>query len=137
VIVLERGGKDFADHIRFAPCPERQRGVCISGIYELTPVCLSWRRSYVNFTDAMIESMSPQRRIDKIVAPVIVAYGDLETPEFQRQSRDFAAALKRAGKPVQLIEGKNYTHSAMCESFDHPYDPCGRAALAMMRLAPA
>jgi arylformamidase len=112
-------------------------GLCISGIYELTPVRLSWRRTYVNFTDAMVESMSPQRHIDRIVAPVIVAYGNLESPEFQRQSRDFAVTLKEAGKSVQLIEGKNYTHSAMCESFGHPYGPCGRAALAMMKLAPA
>jgi arylformamidase len=110
-------------------------GLCISGIYELTPVRLSWRRTYVNFTDAMVESMSAQRHIDKIVAPITVAYGSLETPDFQRQSREFADALKKAGKPVHLIEGENYTHSAMCESFGHPYGPCGRAALAMMGLA--
>jgi arylformamidase len=112
-------------------------GLCISGMYELTPVRLSWRRTYVNFTDAMVDSMSSQRHIDKIVAPVTVAYGSLETPDFQRQNREFAAALKAAGKSVQLIEGKNYTHSAMAESFGHPYGPAGRAALAMMKLAPA
>ena len=112
-------------------------GLCISGMYELTPVRLSWRRTYVNFTDATVESMSSLRHIDKIVAPVIVAYGSLETPDFQRQSREFAAALRKAGKPVDLIEGKNYTHSAMCKSFGHPYGPAGRAALAMMNLAPA
>jgi arylformamidase len=95
-------------------------GLCISGMYELTPVRLSWRRSYVNFTDAMVDSMSSQRHIDKIVAPVTVAYGSLETPDFQRQNRDFAAALKEAGKPVQLIEGKNYTHSAMCAASTKP-----------------
>jgi arylformamidase len=112
-------------------------GLCISGMYELTPVRLSWRRTYVNFTDAMVDSMSSQRHIDKIVAPVTVAYGSLETPDFQRQNREFAAALNAAGKSVQLIEGKNYTHSAMAESFGHPYGPAGRAALTMMKLAPA
>jgi len=112
-------------------------GLCISGMYELAPVRLSWRRTYVNFTDAMVESMSSQRHIDKIVAPITAAYGSLETPDFQRQSREFADALEKAGKPVQLIKGENYTHSAMGESFGHPYGPCGRAALAMMRLAPA
>ena len=79
-------------------------GLCISGMYELTPVRLSWRRTYVNFTDEMVDSMSSQRHIDKIVAPVTVAYGTLETPDFQRQNREFAAALSAAGKPVQLIE---------------------------------
>jgi arylformamidase len=112
-------------------------GVCISGMYELTPVRLSWRRTYVNFTDAMVDAMSSQRHIDKLNAPIVVSYGSLETPDFQRQSRDFAAAVKEAGKPVQLIEGLNYTHSAMCESLGHPYGPSGRAALTMMNLAHA
>jgi arylformamidase len=112
-------------------------GLCISGMFELTPVRLSWRRTYVNFTDAMIESMSSLRHVDKIAAPVTVAYGSLETPDFQRQSRDFAAALRQASKIVDVIEGKNYTHAAMAESFGHPYGPAGRAALAMMKLSPA
>ena len=45
--------------------------------------------------------------------------------------------LRAAGKPVQLIEAPNYTHSAICESLGHPYAPAGRAALAMMNLTPA
>jgi arylformamidase len=110
-------------------------GLLISGMYEMEPVRLSWRRTYVKFTDAMADAMSTHRHIDKVNTPIIVAYGSLETPEFQRQSRDFAAALKAAGKPVDVIEGLNYTHSAMCESLGHPYGPCGRAALTMMKLA--
>ena len=110
-------------------------GLCISGMYDMTPVRLSWRRTYVNFTPAMEDAMSAQRHIDKINAPVTVAYGTLETPEFQRQSRDFASALRAAGKRVELIEARNHTHSAICESLGNPYGPAGRAALALMNLA--
>jgi hypothetical protein len=41
-------------------------GLCISGIYEMTPVRLSWRRTYVNFTDAMAEGLivRAQRFVD-------------------------------------------------------------------------
>jgi arylformamidase len=112
-------------------------GLCMSGMYEMTPVRLSWRRAYVKFTDAMAEAMSAQRHIDKLRAPIVVTYGSFETPDFQRQSRDFAAAVKAAGKPVQLIEAANYAHLEMCESLGNPYGPNGRAALAMMKLAPA
>jgi len=112
-------------------------GLCMSGMYEMAPVRLSWRRSYVNFTDAMADAMSSQRHIDKLHAPIIVTYGTLETPEFQRQSRDFAAAVKRAGKEAQLIEAPNYAHLEMAESLGNPYGPNGRAALALMKLAPA
>ena len=112
-------------------------GLCMSGMYEMEPVRLSWRRTYVNFTDAMADAMSSQRHIDKVNAPIIVTYGTFETPDFQRQSRDFAAAVKAAGKPVQLIETPSYAHLEMAESLGNPYGPNGRAALALMKLAPA
>jgi arylformamidase len=112
-------------------------GLCMSGIYEMTPVWLSWRRTIVNFTDALSDAMSAQRHIDRLHAPIAVTYGTLETPDFQRQSRDFAAAVKAAGKPVQVIEAPNYHHLEMAESLGNPYGPIGRAALAMMKLAPA
>ena len=112
-------------------------GLCMSGMYEMAPVRLSWRREYVKFTDAMAEAMSSQRHIDKLHAPIIVTYGSFETPDFQRQSRDFAAAVKAVGKPVQLIEAPHYAHVEMAESLGNPYGPNGRAALALMKLAPA
>jgi len=109
-------------------------GLCMSGMYDLKPVRLSARSSYVKFTDAMEDAMSSQRHIDKLRAPVICTYGTNETPEFQRQNRDFAAAVKAAGKPVELIEAPDYNHFEMCESLGNPYGPNGRAALKMMKL---
>ena len=47
-------------------------GLCISSMYEMTPVRLSWRRTYVNFTDAMEDAMSAQRHIGKITAPAML-----------------------------------------------------------------
>jgi len=55
----------------------------------------------------MADAMSSQRHIDKLNAPIVVTYGKLESPDFQRQSRDFGALVKTAGKPVQLIEAPN------------------------------
>jgi arylformamidase len=109
-------------------------GLCISGMYDLKPARLSARSAYVKFDDAMEEALSPQRHIEKIGAPLIVAYGTFETPDFQRQSRDFAAAMKAAGKPVELIAAPNYAHMEMCESLANPYAPVGRVALAQMKL---
>ena len=79
--------------------------------------------------------MSTQRHIEKLRAPIIVTYGTTETPEFQRQSRDFVAAVKAAGKPVELVEAQNYNHFEMCETLGNPYAPNGRAALRLMKLA--
>lgn len=120
--------KDFG-----VPADIVKGGLCMSGMYDMKPVRLSWRREYINFTDAMEDAMSPQRHIDKLNAPLIVTYGSFETPEFQRQSRDFAAAVAAAGKPVELIKA-NFAHDEMAETLGNPYGPNGRAALAMMKL---
>ena len=74
-----------------------------SGMYELAPVALSARRSYVTFDDATLAELSSQRHLERIAIPVIVAYGTEESPEFQRQGRDYAAALAAAGKNVHVI----------------------------------
>jgi arylformamidase len=108
--------------------------VCCSGMYDLKPARLSARSSYVKFTDATEEVLSTQRHLHRINTPVIVAYGTLETPEFQRQARDFAAALKAAGKPVQLLVGENYNHFELPETFANPYGLLGRAVLGQMKL---
>jgi arylformamidase len=110
-------------------------GLCMSGMYDMKPVRLSKRGTYVLFDDDMENKMSSQWHIDLLRAPIIVTYGTNETPEFQRQNRDFAAAVKAAGKPVELIEAANYNHFEMNESLASPYAPNGRAALAMMKLS--
>src|SRR4029077_16667635 len=64
-----------------------------SGIFELKAGRISPRSSYIKFTDEVEESLSAQRHLDRLMAPVALVYGTAETPEFQRQSRDFAAAV--------------------------------------------
>ena len=105
------------------------------GMYDLKPVRLSSRSSFVKFTDEVEDALSAQRHLDRIHTPLILAHGSLETPEFQRQTRDFAAALTKAGKPVQLIVGKGYNHFEIYETLGNPYGVLGRAALEMMKLA--
>jgi arylformamidase len=106
-------------------------------MYDLAPVRLSHRNSYVKFTDEMEAALSPQRHLQRLHAPLIVAYGTYETPEFQRQARDFAAAVGAEGKPVELIVGDNYSHLELPETLCNPYGLLGSAVLAQMGLAPA
>ncbi len=106
-----------------------------SGMYDLKPVRLSKRSVYVKFTDEMEEALSAIRHLDKLATPLIVSYGTYETPEFQRQSRDFAAAVKAVGNPVGLLVGEAYNHFEMLETLANPYGLLGRAALAQMGLA--
>jgi len=105
-----------------------------SGMYDLRGPRLSKRSSYVKFTDEIEEALSPQRHVAAIRAPIVLLYGSLETPEFQRQSRDFADALTRAGKAAEIIRAEGYNHFEIAETLGNPYGPLGRALLAQMKL---
>jgi arylformamidase len=120
-----------------APADVIKGALLCSGMYDLKPVRLSARSTYVAFTDAMEDALSTQRHLARIACPVVLAHGTKETPEFQRQTRDFAAALGAAHKPVQLLVGDGYNHFEMCETLANPYGLLGRAVLEQMRLAPA
>jgi arylformamidase len=108
--------------------------VLSSGMYDLKPVRLSARSKYVKFTDEMEDSLSTQRHLARIDTPLVLAHGSYETPEFKRQTRDFAAALKAANKPVQFFINENYNHFEMMETFASPYGLLGRAVLEQMQL---
>jgi arylformamidase len=124
--------KDFG-----LPADMVKGGLCMSGMYDMKAVRLSKRSSYVKFTDEMERAMSSQRQLNRLRAPIVVSYGTNETPEFQRQNRDFAAVVKAAGKPVELVEAPNFNHFEIAESLGNPYGPNGRAALALMKLSAA
>lgn len=109
-------------------------GMLASGMYDLKPVRLSKRSKYVNFTDEIEQELSAIRHLDRLNCPVVVAYGTQETPEFQRQSRDFAAALKAAGKPHKFLVGEGYNHFEIQETLASPYGLLGRAVLELMKL---
>lgn len=132
VVMVTDWEKDFG-----LPKDVVKGALLVSGMYDLKPVRLSARSSYVKFTDPMEHALSTQRHLDKLNAPVIVAYGSLETPEFQRQSRDFVDAVKKAGKAADIIRGEGYNHFEVIETIANPHGLLGRAALTQMKLGPA
>ncbi len=129
VVVITDWQKDFG-----LPADVIKGALLVSGMYDLKPVRLSKRSKYVNFDDVTEEALSAQRHIARINMPLVIAHGTLESPEFQRQSRDFAAVLKAAGKPVEFMVGEGFNHFEMQETMGNPFGPGGRAALLMMKL---
>ena len=55
--------------------------------------------------------ISPIRFADRADAPILLIHGLDDTTVLFSQSRDMAAALKRAGKPVELVTLKGEDHS--------------------------
>jgi len=130
VVLTTHWARDFN-----LPVDTVKGGLCSSGMYDLKPVRLSARSNYVKFTDEMEQTLSSQRHLDKLHAPLVVSHGTLESPEFQRQARDFTAAVTAAGKPVKLLVGEDYNHFEIIETLGSPYGLLGRAALELMKLS--
>ena len=63
-------------------------GVCCSGMFDLKPVRLSARSSYVKFTDEIEQALSSQRHLDKLNCPVIVG-----TARSRRRSSSASPAI--------------------------------------------
>lgn len=127
----------ITDWSRFGvPSDVLKGGLCCSGMYDLVPVRLSKRSAYVKFDDEVVDAFSTQRHLGRITVPVVVAYGTCETPEFQRQNREFAAALQAAGKLRRLIVGRGYNHFELIETIGNPYGLVGSALLDLCGLEP-
>jgi arylformamidase len=122
-------GKDFG-----LPKDIVKGAMLASGMYDLKPVRLSKRSKYVNFTDEIEQELSAMRHLDRLNCPIVVAHGTQETPEFQRQARDFAAAVKAAGKPITFIVAEGYNHFEIQETLASPYGLLGREVLKLMQL---
>jgi arylformamidase len=106
-----------------------------AGMYDLEPVRLSKRSAYVAFTDEMEHNLSPIRHLGGLTTPLILAHGTAESPEFQRQTRDFFSVITAAGKPAELIVAEDYNHFELLELLANPYSNIGRARLRQMTLA--
>ena len=117
------------------PADVVKSAVCVSGMYDLAPVRLSARSDYVKFDDRIEHEYSSQRHLARLGCPVIVGYGERESPEFQRQSREFADAAQQLGKLRSLLVGAGCNHFEVIETLADPEGLLGRAALEQMGLA--
>ena len=92
----------------------------VSGMFDLAPVKLSWRNSYVALDDAAAARLSPIRHIPPHAIPLVIGYGTKELAEFQRQSRDFAAAWRARGYPCTELALPGLKHYAVNYEFNDP-----------------
>ena len=117
-----------------SPAPVRG-ALLMRGPYDLYPVMLSSRRSYLRATAEEVAALSPLRHLDRLSCPVTVVWADHDSPEFKRQSGVLADALGGMG----LLAGRHVlfdtNHFEEPEQLNRPDTLLGHAALAMMGLA--
>ena len=82
-------------------------------------------RKYRMVPSKFVTDRLPSYAAARVGLPVTVAHASLDTPEFQRQARDFAAGLEAAGKRVELIRAEHYNHFEVLETLAPVGIPCG------------
>ncbi len=116
------------------PADVLKSGTCVSGMYELRPVLLSARSAYVKLSAEEEDQLSAIRHLDRLRCPITVAYGSKESPEFQRQGRTFAAALRAKGWPSEELVLPGLNHFEGIRAMIEPHSPLARAVLGRMGL---
>ena len=104
-----------------------KRALLVSGIYDLLAVRLSSRNAFMRLDETLEHEFSPLRHAARIHCPVTVAWAEKESAEFDRQSREFAAALH-----APTLVGAGLDHFQIAETLADCNAPLGRAALAML-----
>lgn len=115
------------------PADLPQAGVCLSGIYELFPVLLSLRSSYVRLTAAEVDALSPLRHMGRIACPVLVGAGGRESPEFKRQADTFAAVLAGMGWSHAQVAMPELNHFEVPNQLNPADTPLSQAVLGIMQ----
>jgi len=117
-----------------APANLIKGGAPLSGMYDLAPVMLSSRRDFVKLSEAEVDELSAIRHPGRINCPVIVGHGETESPEFQRQSNEFATVLQRIGKLQQQFVFPGLDHFTTPEELNRADTPLAKAVLRQMGL---
>ncbi len=103
-----------------------------SGMYDLAPVRLSWRNDYLELDEEAALRNSSIHHIPERGIPLVIAYGAGELDEFQRQSREFAAAWRAKGHSCNLIELPGLNHFDLNNEFNNPDGAILKATFEMM-----
>ena len=120
--------------VRGIPADFINAATLVSGPYYLEPVVLSARSSYVKLEPSEVLELSPGLHAERMSCPVLLGYAEHDTDEFQRQTREFASALKRAGRLQNLVRFDGVNHFELMECFGQPAHPLVHAILEQMGL---
>ena len=102
-------------------------GVPISGVFDLEPLQHYSANADLRLDAAEARALSVMRSRPIIPAPLVVAAGGAETSEFQRQSRDFAAAWGSRVRECQILPG--YNHFSILDALVERGQPLHEATL--------
>jgi arylformamidase len=122
---------------RGLPVDAIKGALLMSGMYDLYPVLLSSRGSFLHVTAEEQAAFSPMRHLDKIACPVAISLADEDSPEFKRQSSVFADALQGMGRLASRTVVFNANHFQEEDKLGQTDSEVSRALFSLMGLQEA
>jgi arylformamidase len=108
----------------------------LSGVFDLRPIPLTYVNDAVGMSLEDALSNSPFLLADGAqgnLPPTLIVWGDNETAEFKRQSRDYAQALTRKGVTVHAEEIMGRNHFDLIFDLGEPATRFGTLTLERLR----
>jgi arylformamidase len=90
-------------------------GLALSGLYDLEPIRLCYLNKEIGLDAETAKRNSPMLTIPSSAPPLLLSVGGIESGEFHRQERDFAAAWRDAGLRCEVIRQADGHHFDMIE----------------------
>ena len=106
----------------------------ISGLFDLTPFPYTWLQPKLQLSWAEVRRHSPIAHVRRGGAPMVLAYGELETAEFHRQAADFRAACASVSIPAALLSLEGCLHNTAIDGFSDSQSLLCRALFRLMGL---
>ena len=107
-------------------------GCAISGLYDLEPIRLSYLNEALGLDAAAAARNSPTRSPPRGSQPLIVAVGEAEPEEYQRQADEYLAAVAAAGGRGEKYVARGLNHYSIIDEFLRPDSPLAQAAARQM-----
>jgi arylformamidase len=110
--------------------------VLLSGIYDLEPLVGTYISKPLNLAAADAHGLSPMNLALGRPVPAIVAWGENETSESKRQSKNYASRLHDAGFPVSAFEVAGANHFDIVLGLADRHTPLGSATIELIAGGP-
>jgi arylformamidase len=117
---------------RGLPADAIKGALLMSGMYDLHPVRLSSRNTFLHVTPEEEEAASAMRHLSRIACPVAIASADEDSPEFKRQSAVLASALQGMGRLASRTIAFNANHFQEDDRLGQPDSEISRALFSLM-----
>lgn len=113
--------------------PEVIKGGCsVSGVYDLSPVALSFQQEELQIAPRIVDDFSPVTNLPAAAAPLICAVGSQETAEFIRQQGAYVEAWRQKGLDCRVVDLPGDNHFSAADRLSDRDHPLYLAVLAMI-----